>query len=124
MKTLSVLTIVAVCAFSAADASAQGRRSLEQVEKSYELVIDQVTLPSSGVGTVIFKECDTCQPVALRVNGGTQYFLNGTAVPLANLQRAAAALRQQRRATDIGVYVHYDIASKDVTRIRVEELGR
>lgn len=121
MNMRIVLPVVAVCVLASAAAPAQ-RRTLEQVESSYELVLTQIELPSNTSGTVIFKECDTCDTVALRVTSATQYFLNGAAISLADL-RATAETVQGERAANIGVYVHYSLATDDVTRVRVTRFG-
>ena len=42
-------------------------QTLEITEYAHELVLGDVTLPSSTAGTLIFRSCESCDPVALPV---------------------------------------------------------
>jgi hypothetical protein len=97
------------------------RRIVEQLESSYELVLKDVTLPSGAGGTIIFPECENCSLKSMRVNADTRYLLNGTDLALEDLVRRVADIRRNGTDTNTGVYVHYEIKTSAVNRVRVIE---
>ncbi|HEX7080018.1 MAG TPA: hypothetical protein VF329_03290 [Gammaproteobacteria bacterium] len=120
--TKILLPLLAACLLASPNAWAF-KRVFELVERSYELTLDTVTLPDSTAGTVIFRECDTCDPKSLRVTSATRYFLDGTELAFADFKQMVEALRADDD-TIKGVYVHYDIETTNVTRIRVVQYPR
>ncbi len=116
------LSIVAGCLlFGTASAD---RRIVEQLERSYELLLGDVTLPGGEAGTVIFTPCETCARETLRVNGDTRYLLNGVDLSLADLKLRVDGIRGNGGAANTGVYIHYDIKTTQVNRVRVVEFSR
>ena len=121
----TVLSVLAASALASTTVWAQQHhRILEQLENSYELVLDDVTLPASTVGSIVFKECDTCERRSLQVNPATQYIVNDVEVAFVDLAGIANDIRSRGHAEDTGVYVHYDIKTSRVNRIYVYEFAR
>lgn len=112
-----LLPVLTACLLASSTASAF-KRVFELLEGSYELILDEVTLPDSTAGTIIFRECDTCERRSLRVTSGTRYFVNGVELPFTDFKLRAEALRNNDDDAK-GVYVYYDLETTNVTRLRV-----
>lgn len=114
--------ILAACTLLSSAAWAHFR-IIEQVESSYELTLDKVlSFPGSTAGTIIFRECPECESRALRVTADSRYFVNGSELVFSDFQRLVADIQALQRAeAATGVYVHYDIETQNVNRIRVNQ---
>lgn len=86
------------------------------IEDAYEVALNQVRLPRNENGTIAFKKCSSCEFVTKRVNGNTQYQLNGKAISLREFREAIseAASKPDQAAT-----VFHHIKSDQVTKISV-----
>lgn len=119
---LKGIAAVSICALAWTSLASAHYRIIEQKEKSYELVLKDVTIPGSTAGTVIFKACEDCDPQSLRVTAATLYVVDGIERSFVEFQQAAAALRSRDGAqSDAGVYVHYDMGTLLVNRIRLND---
>ena len=110
--------LLTIAVFLTLQGSAAAVRVIEDVENSAELNLQQLTLPSSSVGTVSFTACDSCRPSMHRLTSATQYILNGQNLAFMEFAQAAAEIRANSAASDrsiVGVY--FDLASGHVTRI-------
>jgi hypothetical protein len=115
--TRALLTLALIVAFSG-DLLA---RDLELVESAYELSLGDVTMPGSTAGSVIFRPCESCDTVSLRVSSTTRYFLGDRGVALADFLAAVDELRKQSGASaQTPVTVFYGTENRQATRIRVE----
>jgi len=94
-------------------------QSLELVESAHELTLTDVTLPSSTSGTLIFRSCAQCDPVALPVNSATTYYSARHAMPLADFNLWVNELRGSPGANATFVTVYRDSSNGRVTRIQV-----
>lgn len=120
---LSALSVLAACALSSGTAWGH-YRILGQLESSYELLFDAVTLPRNTAGSLVFKECRTCETRSIRVSGATRYFVNGAETAFADFQRVAQEIEASTaRNAAAAVYVHYDTGTLRVNRIRLSEPG-
>jgi hypothetical protein len=97
-------------------------RVLKVVESSYELYLTQITLPRSTSGIITFIACDICLRESLDVTPDTQYFLADQSVPLESFNAEASLVRQANAAGRTFVGVHYDVETRDVTRIVMKEM--
>ena len=52
------------------------------VQEAYEIALSDLRLPRDESGTIVFKECESCDYMSVRVGADTSYKLNGEAVPL------------------------------------------
>ncbi len=115
--TRALLTLALTAAFSGNLLA----RDLELVESAYELSLGDVTMPGSTAGSVIFRPCETCDTVSLRVSSTTRYFLGNRGVALADFLSAVDELRKQNGANaQSPVTVFYGIQNRQVTRISVK----
>lgn len=112
--------LVALTAVGALAASQAPARTLEIVETAHEAALGDVTFPTSTAGTVIFRSCASCDPVALPVSSATRYIGPQGPVPLADFLLQMAELRQGATASEaILVTVFRRADDGRVTRIRV-----
>ena len=58
------------------------------IQKAYEVALSDLRLPQVEDGTIMFKECEACEYLQIRVGAGTTYRLNGQAIPLAEFRSA------------------------------------
>ena len=58
------------------------------IQKAYEVALSDLRLPQVEDGTMMFKQCETCEYLQVRVGTGTTYRLNGQAMPLAEFRTA------------------------------------
>ena len=58
------------------------------IQKAYEVALSDLRLPQVEDGTIMFKECEACEYLQIRVGVGTTYRLNGQAIPLAEFRSA------------------------------------
>ena len=124
MMTRIATLLVAGCLLLLAAAASADRRIVEELERSYELVLSETTLPRDAAGSIVFKECETCAIRSVRVNSDTTYFVNEAQVPFDDFARLAQDIEARGGDADTGVYVHYDIKTLRVNRVRVVEFGR
>jgi hypothetical protein len=68
--------IFATCALLAVFGTAQATRILEQPERSYELSLSQLTLPSAANGGLTVKPCPSCAYSTHVLTSATEYFVN------------------------------------------------
>lgn len=116
------LTAIAAVAALGITANAFGTRVLEQIEGAYEASLADVVMPASAAGYVIFPTCSTCGRISLGVTSETTYLIERAPVPLADFLEAADAFAQSSRASRAAVYVFYDLETKRVTRLVLDEL--
>jgi hypothetical protein len=79
----------------------------EVISKAYELKLSNFQAPASQNGSVIFKECDDCSPVIVRVTAATRYAINGTEVGLTDFAKAIMQAND-RENTFVGVLHHLE----------------
>lgn len=116
--------IIVIAGLVTISSSAWAYRVLEQVEDSYELSLLAVELPRGANGTIVFKICDECRTTALRVTNETRYIVNGAPVELEQLREIAAQVRTTAEGRDrAAVFIAYEIASLNVSRVRLNYLN-
>jgi len=113
--------LVAAGALAAAPA-AFSTRVLELIEDAHEALLADVVLPASTAGFVTLPPCSTCPPTSLAVGADTVYLVENEAVPFADFIAAAATLTASGRARSAAVYVFYDLETKRVTRLALDDL--
>ena len=104
--------------------SAWAQRVIVQTEDAYELALGEVSLPDGVAGSVRFRPCPACTTTSMRVTSATAYFVNGTALELADFLAAAEAIRQMDGGEEnTAVYVFFDIESRQVNRIGLDHFN-
>lgn len=110
--------IFATLALLAVFATAQAARILEQPERSYELSLSQLTLPSAANGGLTVKPCPSCAYSTHVLTSATGYFVNKRPLPYAEFRDVAESLRANEdpaRRVFVGVYV--DVETGRVNRV-------
>jgi len=113
----AIVAAISLVAASAASAT----RVLELVEGAYESLLADVVLPATAAGFVTLPPCSTCPPTSLGVGAETVYLIENAAVPFADFVDAAAAVTASGRARRAAVYVFYDLETKRVTRLVLDD---
>jgi hypothetical protein len=103
--------IFATIALLAVLGTAHAARVIEQPERSFELSLSQLTLPSNANGGLSVKPCDSCAYSTHVLNANTQYFVNNQPVPFVDFSRIVGDLRGNSRlmqTTVAGVFIDID----------------
>lgn len=110
--------LVVTCALAAGNLAVA--RTFEMHEGAYETSLAATIMPGSLAGTVIFKPCDDCDSVSLRVSASTRYFMRTSQLPLRDFLEAVEAVRDgSGDGGTAAVGVFYDVATERVTKITV-----
>ena len=78
VKVKKLLFIALLCATFSATALGQGR----VISQAYEILLNNFQAPVSASSTIVFRECEECDPMHVRVNEATRYSINGRSVRL------------------------------------------
>ena len=113
--TRTMLAMILVLAFGSAIAA----RTIEPIEGGgYELTLSNVVLPTSTAGSVIFRVCDACDQITLRVSSETGYLINDQQLALADFLVAVEEIRLTSDANEsTAVTIFYDLEATRATRI-------
>jgi hypothetical protein len=112
--------ILAAFALLAVFATAHAARILEQPERSYELSLSQLTLPSAANGGLTVKPCASCAYSTHVLTATTEYWVNDRSLPFEEFSGVTANLRANTdvaRRVFVGVYV--DVETGRVNRVTV-----
>jgi hypothetical protein len=110
--------IFATFALLAVLGTAHANRVLDQPERSFELSLSQLTLPSSANGGLTVKACADCAYATHVLTAGTVYFVNNQRVAFEDFSRIAGVVRANRSSLDTAVAgVFIDIETGRVTRV-------
>jgi hypothetical protein len=116
---VAAAVVVAVApALLGARAHAQPRHTVRAIEKSYEVVLGQVAIPTRTGGAVSVRPCAECAYVRHALAPDAAYAHNGRPLSFAALQRLIVERRRTARPTYVGVA--YDVATNAVTRIAIK----
>jgi hypothetical protein len=116
--------ILATFALLVAAGTADATRVLEQPERSVELGLAQLRLPTSGGGGLTLKECADCAYSTHVLTQATTYFANGQGLPFEEFARVVAELEGSQRAADRAFAVVFiDVDTGRVTRVTLNHQG-
>lgn len=119
---MKLLPAIVACGALGIATSASATRVLEQIEGAYEAALPDVVLPAGTAGYVILPPCSACVRISLGVSADTQYIVERAPVPFVDFIEAADALASSGRARRAAVYVFYDLETKRVTRLVLDDL--
>lgn len=114
--TKSILTAILALTIGASAAA----RTLEINEGAYEIILAEIEMPRSPVGTALFRTCSSCETIGLRATTSTRYSISGRSYPLREFREAVDRIRDRdggNGTTFVGVF--YDLETKQVTHIDV-----
>lgn len=117
--------ILATVALLAMFGAAHAARVLDQPERSYEISLSQMTLPTSASGGVTVKACDACAYSTHVMTASTEYFVNHRPVAFEDFSRIAAEVRANRRVLQTAVAgVFIDVETGRVNRVTLVYRGQ
>ncbi|HVY65970.1 MAG TPA: hypothetical protein VHH11_14200 [Gammaproteobacteria bacterium] len=117
MKTRILAALILLGLFNTAGAV----RVLKEVERPFELAVGQLALPTDAGGTLTIRECDTCKFGSYRLQGSTQFLLDGRQASYADFRRAVDSLRASAVGNTTVISVFIDRTTELVTRISVHQ---
>ena len=86
------------------------------IEEAHEVRLADLRLPQNETGTVGFKPCDDCNYLVKRVNGNTEWVLDGQKL---SLQKFKRNLRRISDRENTPVTVLHHLEDDRVTRVTV-----
>jgi len=92
-----------------------------QIQEAHEVQLSDLRLPQNEVGTVGFKPCVECPYMVKRVNGNTEWVLDGKSMSLEKFRRGLRAIND-RDSTAVTVLHHLE--EDRVTRVSVHLFGQ
>ena len=115
-----IVKIIAAFVAFAWLSAAHAARVLEQPERSFEVTLSSLNVPSDAGGGLTFRNCESCAFSTHLLTSSTEYSLNAQVVPFAEFQRIAEELRADRRASETTVVaIFVDVDSGRVTRVKI-----
>jgi hypothetical protein len=84
MNVKKLFFISLICAICSATVVGQGR----VISQAYEVLLNNFQAPISTSSTIVFKECDDCEAMHIRVTEATRYSVNGRPVRLEDFRIA------------------------------------
>jgi len=113
---MKIKTLAAIAALAMISLSATAGTNFVPVTQTYEVAIGDFQAPISANGMAIFKTCDKCDRISIRVTPDTRYVVNGKSL---TLDKFRAAISQADRSALIPVAIMQHLESKTVVSIRV-----
>lgn len=102
------IIILACCSLNAA---------AEIISLAHEVLLPDLKLPTYTTGVIRFKECQSCNPLAVNVTADTQYFLNKKSIPLSEFSKELALIVRKNKTT---ATVMHHLESDTVTAVHVD----
>ena len=87
-----------------------------QIQKAHEVQLSDLRLPQNEVGTVAFKPCGDCPYMVKRVNGNTQWVLDGKSM---RLEKFRLGVMQLTTRDNTAVTVLHHLENDRVTKVSV-----
>jgi hypothetical protein len=105
-KLFLVVAILAMALPAAAD--------FQTVSQAYEVKLSNLTVPPSQSGRILFKECDECDSMSVRLTANTDFVVNGRSVQFEKFRTIA---NQTHNADTVPVTVLHHLDSGTVVRL-------
>lgn len=86
------------------------------INQAYEIALDELRLPGNVVGSVSFKDCNTCEKQTIRVTPQTRYVLNNNDLTLVEFKEAVSAIAD--RKSNIATVIHH-LESDSIVALQV-----
>ena len=86
------------------------------ISQAYEIAVDDLRLPGNVVGSVSFKDCDTCEMQTVRVTTETRYVLNNRDVSLVDFKIAVSSIIDKE--SNIATVIHH-LESDSIVAVHV-----
>ncbi len=79
-----LILVALLCAWCSTTSLAQGK----VISQAYEILLHNFQAPVSARSTIVFRECDECDAMHVRVTDATRYSINGRTVQLEDFRIA------------------------------------
>jgi len=85
-------------------------------ELAYEVALSNLTTPVSSSGSLVFKECDDCDTMMIRMTGNTRFIVNGRTVELKEFRKQVFQVNDRR---NVPVTVKHHLESDTIVSVSV-----
>jgi len=75
------------------------------INQAYEIAVDELRLPGNIVGTVSFRDCNSCEQLTIPVTTETRYVLNNRDVSLVDFRLALNTIAD--KSINIATVIHH-----------------
>lgn len=86
------------------------------VEESYEVALSNMTTPVTNTGSLIFKVCDDCDSMMIRMTSNTRFIVGGRTVDLKEFRKQVFQVRNPDR---VAVTIMHHLESDTITSVSV-----
>jgi hypothetical protein len=86
------------------------------ISQAYEIAVDDLRLPGNVVGSVSFKDCDTCEMQSVRVTTVSRYVVNNKDVALVDFKKAVNSIVDKE--SNIATVIHH-LESNSIVAVHV-----
>ena len=69
------------------------------IELVYEIALSNLKVPAASTGSLMFKECDDCETLMVRMTRDTQFLVNGENVGLKEFRKNVFQVRDRKAET-------------------------
>lgn len=90
------------------------------INQAYEVAVSELRLPGNVVGSVSFRDCDSCEKQTVRVTTETQYLLNNRTVSLKEFKAAVNSIADKQN--NIATVIHH-LQSDAIVAVHVFKKG-
>lgn len=110
LRNFSAVLILAACLPATAD--------IKIITRAVETSTAYMNVPTTENSRLMFKSCDDCELIDVRLTAMTQFFVRGKQLPFAEFRREFNNLRQSKEDYAL---VTYDTETSAVTSVRVAD---
>lgn len=110
MNIRTLLLAILVCA------SLPAAADFRTVKRAIEVTLSDLQVPVTPSGSLIFKECDTCESRIIPMTRNTQFRVNGKDVGLKEFRKNVLAVRDRDSET---IVVLHDLETNTITSVSV-----
>ena len=99
-------------------ASLPATADIKIITRAVETSTAYMNVPTTENSRLMFKSCDDCEVIGVRLTPTTQFFVRGKQMPFAEFRREFSNLRQSKEDYAL---VTYDTETSAVTSVRVAD---
>jgi hypothetical protein len=110
LRKFSAVLMLAACLPAAAD--------IKILSRAVETSTAYLNVPTSENSRLMFKSCDDCELLSVRLTSSTQFFVHGKQMPFADFRRE---FNNMRHSKEDYALVTFDTETNAVTSVRVAD---
>ena len=87
------------------------------IARAHEIALSNLRVPVSSSASLMFRQCDDCEMLFVRMTEATVFVVNGEAVKLKEFRKSVFQVRDRTRTI---VIVKHHLQSDTITSVRVD----